>query len=471
VPWREDLAPVRMQRVALVAPHKRLRTMLVEVADAGTVQVEHVEGDAGPVGDAGRLLAQLHTGTPPSAALSPAAADLTALAEAGRLDLLAGEAELATRMAATVLRGDVAAVAGWVPVSEQQALADRLAPVGAAVVPLRAPLGVDPPTMLKQGGEIRQSFAPLVRTYAMVPYADIDPTLLAGVAYIVMFGAMFGDVGSGALLAAGALLLRGGRIRRLLSFRDVWPFVLGAGLMSMVFGLLYGECLGPTGLVPVLWVEPLEEPVTLLAAAVGAGAVLLAGAYVIGTVNRWREHGWAYALSSPSGIAGMAIFGGFGAAVLGAVTDLVWLIVAGAFVAVVGVVLAYVGFLAAAGRGLPAVTEATVEVFDTVLRLVTNLASFARLAAFGLTHAALGALVWAGTEHLADRGGLMIVAAAVVFVAGNAMAFALEALVAGIQALRLEYYELFSRVFVGQGRLFEPWHVPLDRSTNLEVSP
>ena len=44
-----------------------------------------------------------------------------------------------------------------------------------------------------------------------------------------------------------------------------------------------------------------------------------------------------------------------------------------------------------------------------------------------------------------------MVAAVVVFVVGNAVAFALEALVAGVQALRLEYYELFSRVFAGRG--------------------
>mgnify|MGYP000043001332 CR=1 FL=1 len=35
--------------------------------------------------------------------------------------------------------------------------------------------------------------------------------------------------------------------------------------------------------------------------------------------------------------------------------------------------------------------------------------------------------------------------------------------VAGIQALRLEYYELFSRVFSSEGRPFTPWHVPLVR--------
>ena len=43
------------------------------------------------------------------------------------------------------------------------------------------------------------------------------------------------------------------------------------------------------------------------------------------------------------------------------------------------------------------------------------------------------------------------------FVAGNALAFGLEALVAALQALRLEYYELFSRIFSREGRAFAPW--------------
>ena len=45
------------------------------------------------------------------------------------------------------------------------------------------------------------------------------------------------------------------------------------------------------------------------------------------------------------------------------------------------------------------------------------------------------------------------------FVVGNVAAFALEALVVGVQALRLEYYELFSHMFVEEGRPFAPWHV------------
>jgi len=472
VPWREEVAPVRMLRVALVAPATRLRSMLVEVADAGAAEVDQLDVDAstGPVGEASILLTQLHAEPPSRPGLAGVAVDVKALAAAGRLDLVAGEAELERRAGAAIVRGDVAAVAGWIPAPEAPNLADRLATVGAGVVPLRVPAGVDPPTMLKQGGQVRQSFSSLVRTYATVPYADVDPTLLAGAAYMLMFGAMFGDVGHGALLAGGALMLRGGRVRWLRSFRALWPFVLGAGLVAMLFGLLYGECFGPTGIVPVVWVAPLEDPVTLLGAALGMGAVLLGGAYVVGTINRWREHGWALAVSSPSGIAGMALFIGLGCVSLGAVADVTWVIVVGVVTAVTGVSLAYVGFLAAAGHGLAAVVEATVEVFDTVLRLGTNLASFARLAAFGLTHAALAGLVWEATRHLAEERGVLVVAAVVVLIVGNAVAFALEALVAGIQALRLEYYELFSRVFVGEGRAFEPWHVPLDRSTELPVA-
>ena len=96
-----------------------------------------------------------------------------------------------------------------------------------------------------------------------------------------------------------------------------------------------------------------------------------------------------------------------------------------------------------------------------MVRLGSNVVSFARLAAFGLTHAALGAVVWGATTALWLRGGAAVVAAVLVFLVGNAVAFALEALVAAVQALRLEYYELFSRVFEGEGRPFRPWHLPV----------
>ena len=138
-----------------------------------------------------------------------------------------------------------------------------------------------------------------------------------------------------------------------------------------------------------------------------------------------------------------------------------WLTLSGAVVTGLGLLALFAGLLAAAGGGVAGGAEAGVELFDIVVRLGSNVVSFARLAAFGLTHAALGAVVWQATTALWDRGIGAAVAAVLVFVAGNALAFTLEGIVATIQALRLEYYELFSRIFDIEGRPFRPWHVPL----------
>ncbi|MDF3149720.1 V-type ATPase 116kDa subunit family protein, partial [Streptomyces sp. T21Q-yed] len=244
-----------------------------------------------------------------------------------------------------------------------------------------------------------------------------------------------------------------------------WPFVAGAGLAATLAGVAYGEFFGPTGVLPVLWLEPLEEPMRLLATAVGLGAVLLAVAYAAGIVNRWREGGPAAALYATTGIAGAALYLG-----LAAVAGYIWLGqaaygVLGAAIATAGLALVGVGLYATTAGGVGGAVQTGIQLFDAVVRIGSNVVSFARLAAFGLTHAALGAIVWDGTTALAGRGPVGVAAAVLVFLAGNALAFALEALVAGVQALRLEFYELFSRLFEGEGRPFRPWRLPVEHLT------
>lgn len=464
----EAAIPVRMRRVAVVAPGRVLRETLVRIAEAGCVEVD-LAGDGGPElrGPAATRLQRLRA-EPTRPVLSEAPPDLDALEREGRTDLLAGEAQLEARLGSAVRHGEVAALAGWCPETEVGATAARVARVGGALVPLRAPRGVDPPTLLTgarpapPGMPVRRSFTPLVSTYGTVPYADFDPTLPAGFVYVVMFGLMFGDAGHGLLLVVLALLLRAGRPRRAAALRPLWPFVAGAGLAATLAGVAYGEFFGPTGVLPVLWLEPLEEPMRLLATAVGLGAVLLAAAYAAGIVNRWREGGPAAALYATTGVAGAALFLG-----LAAVAGATWLgqgvfMAVGAVIAVSGLALAGTGLYTATAGGPSGAVQTGIQLFDAVVRIGSNVVSFARLAAFGLTHAALGAIVWDGTTALAGRGPVGVVAALLVFLVGNALTFALEALVAGVQALRLEFYELFSRLFEGEGRPFRPWRLPVE---------
>ena len=424
MPWRDTLSPVRMERVALVVPDHQRREALAVVAHSGAVDLD--------------------------LPFSPGTAS----------DEFDKAAE------AAVVSGPVAAWVGWVPARSLSALAETLATQGAAVVPLVRPRGIEPPTLIA-GGRPTSVSRLLVDTYGTVPYADIDPSRLAVAAYVVMFGMMFGDVGQGALLVGVGLILRTGSIARLKSLRKTWQFVTAAGLASMFFGFLYGEAFGPTGLVPVLWLDPLANPVELMIAAMVFGAILLAGAYVIGSVNRFREGGWGYALYAQSGLAGSLLFVSLGLLAWGLFAGLSPLVATAVILAVAALALLFIGYFISAGGGGTGAFEASVEVVDAVIRLGSNVVSFARLAAFGLTHAALLTIVWNATVALWAPDWRAI-AAILVFVIGNLVTFALEALVAGIQALRLEYYELFSRIFQTEGRAFRPWTPNLPADLTLE---
>ena len=492
MPWLDTVFPVRMTRIALVAPAGSMRQMLVAVAGAGVVEIDADAGGAdngGPASAGPELAGSAGAGATgagpgagtgphaadaaaepalaagPAAAAEPALAatapDLDALARAGRHDLIAGEAQLRQRAAAAVRGHGAAALAGWVPADQIDDLAGRLAALGCAAVPLPRPRGADAPTLVA-GSPGQRALSPLVSTYGTVPYADINPAWLAWGSYVLMFGMMFGDVGDGLLLIGAAAALRWGWPGWARRYRAAWPFVAGAGVAATAFGFGYGEFFGPTGVVPTLWLDPLASPIPLLLTGIGLGAVLLAGAYALGTINRWREGGWPLALYAPSGIAGAALFGGIGVLAAGWYYHVGALLIGGGVLAVAALVLAFAGFASEAGGGGVGVTQASVEMFDLIVRLGSNVVSFARLAAFGLAHAALGLLVWQGAKSLAHHGGLGIAAAVVLFAAGSALAFGLEALVAAVQALRLEYYELFSRVFVGQGRPFRPWRLRVE---------
>ncbi len=458
MPWADRVGPLPMQRVALVAPAPALRDMLVRVAAAGVVDIDLPVGPEVGSGDLARRLQRVGARAEPL--LVPEAPDLDALERSGRADLLAGEAALEQMGGQAVCDGAASALAGWAPTDALPDLSRRLAQVGAAVVPLARPRGSQPPTVLRRHGPGRP-FTSLVETYATTPYADVDPTPFAAVAYVVMFGMMFGDVGDGLLLVLAAVLARLGRPHILGRLRDVALFIGALGVSGIVFGLLYGEFFGPTGVIPVLWIAPMDEPLKLLVVAVGLGVVLLAGSYALGTVNRVREGGWSYALYAPTGVAGSTLFLGAGLVLLGLVAGPEWVTLLGLAVALSGLVLAYIGLFAVAGGGGTGAVEAAIELFDLVVRLGANVVSFARLGAFGLTHAALSAVVWTATVALWTASTLGAGLAIVVFVVGTAASFALEALVAGVQALRLEYYELFSRVFQPEGRPFRPWHIPV----------
>ena len=90
------------------------------------------------------------------------------------------------------------------------------------------------------------------------------------------------------------------------------------------------------------------------------------------------------------------------------------------------------------------------KLFDVVLSFVTNTLSFMRVGGFIISHAGMMSVVLTLTEMFTGAGSI------IVLIFGNIFVMALEGFIVGIQSLRLEFYELFSRYFDGQGVPYAP---------------
>ena len=98
------------------------------------------------------------------------------------------------------------------------------------------------------------------------------------------------------------------------------------------------------------------------------------------------------------------------------------------------------------------ITQGIFELFEVLLSYLSNTLSFLRIGAFAVSHAAMMevVLMLAGATEGGSPNWIVIVL-------GNIFVCAMEGLIVGIQVLRLEYYEMFSRFYKGSGRKFEPF--------------
>lgn len=357
-------------------------------------------------------------------------------------------------------------LAGWVPKANAESFVAQVtaATEDRSLVVLEDPSSSDDssgmavPTVLANPPPIRP-FEELTRTYGLPDYWDLDPTPLAALLYLLMFGMMFGDLGQGAVLVVLGLALAEGRI--IDGRRDLGRILAACGVSAIVFGALYGSVFGSEELIPALWLQPREEPLLLIGIAIILGMVVLSTGLIFGAITAWRRHDPMDFYLGQNGLVGLWIYWGLAAAAL--------LVVAGqglpslsAVVLLVGIPLVLLslrvpiahafGWIKIAG-GSAYVVEASVEVFDLVVRFVSNTVSFLRLGAFALAHASLGVTVFALAEMVHSLPGAYVGTV----ILGNVVIIALETLVVGIQALRLEYYEFFTKFLHAQGVPYRPF--------------
>ena len=96
------------------------------------------------------------------------------------------------------------------------------------------------------------------------------------------------------------------------------------------------------------------------------------------------------------------------------------------------------------------IIEGIIELFEGCLSYVTNTMSFLRIGGFILSHA--GMMLVVNTLS----GSEMSVKYILVQILGNLFVIGMEGFLVGIQVLRLEFYEIFSRFYKGDGKAFSP---------------
>ena len=347
-------------------------------------------------------------------------------------------------------RGGLTSLSGWIPRQQLDALRDTLDARfhGRYWLDLREPSAgeiAEVPSLMRYPGWLKP-FVPLVKSYGVPRYGEFDPALPFAFTYLLLFGAMFGDIGHGAVI----LLLAAALVRRL--GRMAWVGV-AAGAVSMLFGLLYGSLFGYENLIEPLWLSPMHDPIRVLGVAVAFGVGFIAFTLLLSAGNKWAAGQVAEALFDSTGLAGLLFYLGAvgGLASLAGTMDVAqssWMMAAAGIVAVAG----FKWHEALGGLG-ERILVTLIESLETVINLFSNTLSFMRVAAFSLNHVALALAVFTIAHGLETTGH------AVTIVLGNIVIIVLEGGIVAIQALRLMYYEGFSRFFSGDGREFVPLRI------------
>lgn len=328
------------------------------------------------------------------------------------------------------------------------------------------------PTMLRNNPVIRP-FETLVKMYSVPNYKEVDPTPFFALTYLILFGMMFGDIGQGLVFVIAGTLLTS-------KIGSIAKIVQRIGVSSMIFGVLYGSIFGMEELIPALLIRPMENINTILLVSIGIGVIFMTISYFIGFYNLKLRKEYARLYFDKNGISGFAFYMGFllllvNIAYLSTKVDVnissMLTILSVAIMIITSVFMFMKPKLAdkfednfdgnSVHKEEFSPVESGFELFETVMGFFSNTLSFIRVGAFAINHVGLFMAFHALGQMIGNSIGNILM-----IVLGNIVILVLEGLIVFIQAIRLQYYELFSKYFTGEGIDYDPIHVEIKSEIN-----
>ena len=359
---------------------------------------------------------------------------------------------------------------GWIPAEYEGQIEEALKAINSVEVTFtdaKDEMKHSPPVKLKNKFFFRP-FEYYTEMYGLPNASEIDPSWFIALTYTLLFGIMFADVGQGIMLLIVAIYM----YKKLKM--PLGALLIPCSISSTIFGFIFGSVFGFEELLTPVYkalfglkekpIDVMEGNTTmmLIFGAVGIGVVLLIIAMILNIVSCFKRGDTGGALFGVNGVAGLVFYVSL---IVGLVCSLVLGIQLMNTAYVLGLIvlpLILIFFrepLSKLIKGERKIFEGGIgsfivdnlfEMFEVALSYVTNTMSFLRVGAFILVHAGMMKVVFVLAGMFGPVGYTITI------IVGNILVMALEALLVGIQVLRLEYYEMFSRFYIGDGRKYEP---------------
>ncbi len=369
-------------------------------------------------------------------------------------------------------------VRGWVPEDELRELDELVSRTTSGRYVLRSDSefeeGEDPPTDLDNPG-VFSSFEWITKMYGMPNYGEVDPTIFVAPTFAVFFGTCLTDAGYGIILALVSFLV----------LRKAWGKELGTaftlcGLGTVLMGWLtggwFGNILysGQYGYGPQLaffkapWIDPIEDPVSLLVLALMMGIVHLMLGHATAIMSSHRKGNLVQGLITHIGWLLTLSFGSI------FITWYLEITTANAFWRTIstwgtgiGASMGIIGYILE--REGSAMVASIPQFLYDILSHIADVISYSRLLALGISTGVNALLIdyivvdiaWPSLSSGAGAGEIAIfalvsVALALGFVVLHLVNMALNCLTGFVHTMRLEFAEYFGKFYEGNGDEFSP---------------
>ena len=279
----------------------------------------------------------------------------------------------------------------------------------------------------------------------------MDPTWFVALTAFLMFGFMFGDVGQGLVIAIIGFILAKRK-------SSLGPVLTAGGVSAIIFGFLYGSIFGKEDIIKGLVPSPMDNIQNMLIFGIASGAILIIIAMLFNIKNGLKNKDFAKALFDKNGFAGLIFYSIILISIVGLLLN--GQMILGFSISLILIIASLLCILLKdkleqliSKKHNPeksSIVEKIFELIEMLLSMASNTISFVRLAAFAINHVGLCMAVYILSNMVGGAGSLIVA------LIGNLIVIVLEGLIVAIQVLRLEYYELFSRFYAGDGKEYVP---------------